>query len=113
MGDVPQRDAAVAQLEKMKLDEKQSARLASLKKEFAEEASYQEKAVACLNEAVDKELAPAEERDVYLFLIADMTRRLGKATESIALYKKVSAAGKVRKDIRELSEYFINRLGAP
>jgi len=112
VGDVLPRDVAVAQLEKMKLDEKQSARLASLKKEFVEEASCQEKAIAGFTEAVEKELAPAEERDVYLFLIADMTRRLGKSTESVALYKKVLAAGKIRKDIRELSTYFINRLGS-
>jgi len=109
-GDVKRRDAHLKKLEEMKLSQDETSRLAALKKAFAAEALYQERAIASFNVALEKGLANPEERHVYLYLVADMTRRLGKNAEAVTLYKKVIGSEQVRPDIRKMCEFLINWL---
>jgi hypothetical protein len=111
-GDVKRRDATVRQIERLTLDETQAAKLAALKKAFDVEKAYQERTVACFREALEKEETPPEERHVYLFLAADMTRRLGDDAAAVKGYREVKASGKIRRDISALCDFFINYLTA-
>ena len=110
VGEVKRRDARVAELEKEKLDEKQSARLAVLKKAFAEEAVYQQHAIDAFSKALADETVKGEEAATLQYLAADTTRRLGKNVEAVKRYRQVLAAGKVREDIRRMTEFMINWL---
>jgi hypothetical protein len=109
-GDVKRRDATVKKLEAMKLDEAQAARLAALRKAFDAEKLYQERTVACFREALSKELVKPEEAHIYLFIVADTTRRLGKEADAVKLYREVKAAGKIRRDVASLCDFLINWL---
>ena len=110
VGEVKRRDACIKQLEKEKLGEVQAARLAALKTAVAEEARYQTLAVDAFKKALADETAKGEDVYVLLYLAADTSRRLGKNAEAVKLYKQVLTAGKVRADVRRMSEFMINWL---
>jgi hypothetical protein len=94
----------------MKPSQAQSSRLAALEKAFAAEALYQEHAIASFNEALEKGLCKPDESYVYLFIVADSTRRLGKNAEAVTLYKKVIGSEQVRPDIRKMCDFLISWL---
>jgi len=109
-GDPKRRDVFVKALEGKKLKEKDAARLAALKEAFAREALYQQRALDAFNKALDEDKIKPDERDVYLFIVADTTRRLGKDEEAVTRYKKVKEAGKIRADIRKMCDFMIHWL---
>ena len=110
VGELKRRDAFFKQLDKMKLDRVQSDRLKALKAVVAAEARYQKLALTAFKRAIDEETVKAAETHVYLFLIADTTRRLGRNAEAVKLYQQAQKAGKVRPDIRRMCAFMVNWL---
>ena len=109
-GDSKRRDVFVKNLEGKKLKEKDAARLAALKEAFAREGLYQQRALDAFNKALDEEKIKPAERYIYLFMVADTTRRLGRDEEAVTLYGKVKDAGKIRADVRKMCDFMINWL---
>lgn len=110
VGDVPRRETYLKTLEGTKLDEGQKARLVELKKSIEAESLYQHRLTVAYDEALEKELVKPEHAHIYLFIIADTTRRLGKNAEAVTLYRKVKESGKVRPDVERMCDFLINWL---
>jgi tetratricopeptide (TPR) repeat protein len=112
VGQVKRRDAALGMLEKANLDAKQAEHLAQLRQAFADEAMYQERAIAAFSRAIEQEIANAERTAFYLYLIGDMNRRLGRNDEALKYYKQAASAPEVRDDVRDMCAFMVRWLTA-